>query len=102
MSATNQGTAQAADSPELAAGPALLETRTTHAAPTRFLRLPEVIAITGLRKTKIYELIADGAFPQQVKITAHSVRWVEAEIHEWQACRIALRFSQPVRARVPL
>jgi prophage regulatory protein len=47
--------------------------------PIRMLRLPQVLDSTGLGKTKIYELQAEGDFPMRVKITAHSVAWVEEE-----------------------
>lgn len=57
-------------------------------SPIKLLRLSQVMEMTGLRKTKIYELHAEGAFPQRVKITAHSVGWVEAEVQAWLARRI--------------
>jgi prophage regulatory protein len=57
-------------------------------SPIRLLRLPQVMEMTGLRKTKIYELHAEGAFPRRVRITAHSVGWVEAEVQAWLAQRV--------------
>jgi prophage regulatory protein len=57
--------------------------------PIRFLRLPQVIDATGLGKTTIYELQGQGDFPMRVKITAHSVAWVEAEVDAWLAQRVA-------------
>jgi len=56
--------------------------------PIKLVRLPQVMAMTGLRKTKIYELNAEGAFPRRVRITAHSVGWVEAEVQAWLVHRI--------------
>jgi prophage regulatory protein len=55
----------------------------------KLLRLPQVMEMTGLRKTKIYELHAEGAFPRRVRITAGSVGWVEAEVQAWLALRVA-------------
>jgi prophage regulatory protein len=52
------------------------------------LRLLEVIEVTGLGKTKIYELQAEGSFPMRVKITSHSVAWIEEEVQAWLAHRI--------------
>ena len=49
-------------------------------SPLRFMRLTEVIRMTGLRKTTIYQLQADGEFPQRVQITAHCVGWIESEV----------------------
>jgi len=57
--------------------------------PVRFLRLPQVIDATGLGKTTIYELQGQGDFPMRVKITAHSVARVEAEVEAWLAQRVA-------------
>src|SRR5258708_4812983 len=56
--------------------------------PIRMLRLPHVIDATGLGKTKIYELQGQGDFPMRVKITAHSVAWVEEDVQAWLAARI--------------
>lgn len=47
--------------------------------PTRFLRLPDVIARTGL---------AEGRFPRPVSLGERAVGWVEAELDEWLRERI--------------
>ena len=60
-------------------------------APIRVLRLAQVIDMTGLGKTKIYELQAEGRFPMSVRITEHSVGWVEQEVQAWLASRVADR-----------
>ncbi|MYC89167.1 MAG: AlpA family transcriptional regulator [Gemmatimonadales bacterium] len=57
--------------------------------PTRLLRLPEVMARTGLSRATIYALMAEGRFPRQVRIGARAVGWVEAEIEAWIQERIA-------------
>jgi prophage regulatory protein len=59
----------------------------------RMLRLAQVLDITGLGKTKIYELQAAGHFPMRVQITMHSVGWVEAEVQAWLANRVATRLA---------
>ena len=56
--------------------------------PIRLLRLPQVIDAAGLGKTTIYALQAEGDFPMRVKITAHSVAWVEEEVQAWLTARI--------------
>jgi prophage regulatory protein len=58
------------------------------------LRLPQVIDATGLGKTTIYELQGRGDFPMRVKITAHSVAWVEEEVQAWLAQRVEKGRSQ--------
>lgn len=64
--------------------------------PIRLLRLGQVISMTGLGKTKIYELQAEGDFPMRVKITSHSVGWIEEEVQSWLARRI--KASNPVES----
>jgi prophage regulatory protein len=57
------------------------------------LRLAQVIDMTGLGKTKIYELQATGSFPMRVQITAHSVGWIEEEVQTWLTRRVAASTS---------
>jgi prophage regulatory protein len=63
----------------------------SYRAPIRLLRLAQVLNVTGLGKTPIYELQAEGDFPMRVKITSHSVGWVEEDVQAWLARRVALR-----------
>lgn len=58
-------------------------------APIRMLRIAQVLALTGLGKTKIYELQNQGDFPMRVQLTPKRVAWVEAEVQAWLAARIA-------------
>ncbi len=65
--------------------------RPDHISGPRLLRLPEVLSVTGLGRSQIYTLMADGRFPPSVAITAKSVGWVEAEVFNWVESRIAAR-----------
>ena len=56
-----------------------------------FIRLPTVIELTGYRCTAIYEKIAVGTFPAQVKLGPRAIAWIEVEIEEWMDERIAER-----------
>lgn len=58
------------------------------ATPIRMLRLSQVAAITGLSKTKIYQLQIQGDFPMRVQLSPRRVAWVEAEVQAWLAARI--------------
>ncbi len=58
------------------------------------LRLPKVIKMTGLSRSAIYELIADGQFPAQVNLGPRTVGWVEGEVVDWIESRIAARSSK--------
>jgi prophage regulatory protein len=63
--------------------------RVQYSRPIRLLRLPQVMEITSMRKTMIYALQAKGDFPRGVKLASQSVRWVEEEVLEWLARRLA-------------
>ena len=47
------------------------------------LRLPKVMARTGLSRTTLYELISDGQFPEPVKLTIRSVAWSSVDVDLW-------------------
>ena len=49
----------------------------------RILRLPEVMARTGLSRSTIYLRISQGNFPKPVNLGARAVGWIEEEIQEW-------------------
>ncbi|PHM36454.1 helix-turn-helix transcriptional regulator [Xenorhabdus innexi] len=53
------------------------------------IRLPEVQRRTGYSKAWIYKLIEEDKFPKQVKIGTRSIAFVESEIDNWVAQRIA-------------
>lgn len=47
------------------------------------IKLPEVRRITGLGTTSIYNKMARGEFPRQVKLSIHGVAWVKSEVVAW-------------------
>lgn len=55
------------------------------------LRLPEVEARTGYRKSTIYELEAKGEFPRRVKLGPRATAWYAHEVDAWLAGRPAVR-----------
>lgn len=55
----------------------------------RFLRLPEVLARTGLSRSTIYVRLEQGRFPRPVSLGARAVGWIESEVDEWMRARIA-------------
>lgn len=57
----------------------------------RILSVVDVAKITGLSKRTIYSAVAFGDFPQQVQLTARRVGWVESEVEDWIAKRMAAR-----------
>ena len=53
-----------------------------------FLKLSEVERVTTLRRSKIYELIKQGEFPAQIKVTASRSAWLQSEIEDWITSRV--------------
>ncbi|SPY77116.1 helix-turn-helix transcriptional regulator [Providencia rustigianii] len=60
------------------------------------IRLPEVMRRTGYGKAWIYHLIGTGQFPKSVKIGTRSIAFVESEVDEWIANKIAESRSNEV------
>jgi prophage regulatory protein len=54
----------------------------------RLLRLPDVEAATGCKKSTIYKLMKEGKFPACVRITARMSAWPESAIFQWVQDRI--------------
>lgn len=60
---------------------------------TRFLRLKEVQARTGLSRSSIFARMATGRFPKSVPLDSpNASAWIESEVEEW--CRERIRASR--------
>lgn len=57
----------------------------------KILRLPQVLALTGLPKSTLYLYIKNKTFPAQVKLGPKIVGWVEDEVVDWIRGRIQFR-----------
>ncbi|MDM9555979.1 AlpA family transcriptional regulator [Pseudomonas asiatica] len=55
------------------------------AATDRFMRIDEVISVTGLGRNTIYRRMRDGTFPRQVRLGPNSVAWLQSTISEWMS-----------------
>ena len=56
-------------------------------------RLPAVKAQTGLSRSTIYALMAEGRFPKPIKLGERAVGWAEAEVSAWIEARMAQRVA---------
>jgi prophage regulatory protein len=63
----------------------------------RIIRKKELPRFTGLQRTAIDDLIRVGSFPKPIPLGKRSVGWLEFEVLEWQAARVAKRDSEPRR-----
>lgn len=57
----------------------------------RLIKLPEVIARTGLSRSRLYEDLGAGNFPRPVKIGERSIAFVEGEVNDWIEAKISAR-----------
>ena len=59
----------------------------------RIIRERDLFAFTGLRKTQVATLIRAGEFPKPIKLTetGRAKGWLESELLDWQAKRLAQR-----------
>ena len=52
------------------------------------LRLPVVMARTGLSRSTIYAKIASGDFPEPINLGARAVGWISDEVEAWLVARV--------------
>ena len=53
----------------------------------RYIRITELVLVTGLSRSTIYRLELAGKFPNRHQITARTVGWSDIEVNEWLAAR---------------
>lgn len=59
-----------------------------------FMRVPDVLALTGLPRSTLYALAQNGDFPSQVRLTAKSVAFRRDEVLTWIEARPAVYATQ--------
>jgi prophage regulatory protein len=65
-----------------------LKNHQTSLINTSLLRRKQVEGLTALSRSRIYALMAAGAFPKPVQLGTMSVAWLETEVREWIASKI--------------
>jgi prophage regulatory protein len=53
----------------------------------KFLRIRQVMQLTGLSRMTIYRLELAGRFPKRRRLSENSVAWLESDIAEWADSR---------------
>lgn len=69
----------------------------------KFIRLPTVLGIIGISRSKLYADIKNGDFPPPISLGARAVGWLDTEVDDWinsrvQATRIAHQSPAPQEA----
>ena len=52
-----------------------------------FMRLPDVLKLTGLARSTVYRMVAEQTFPAPVKLSRRAVGWPQNSVAEWAASR---------------
>lgn len=55
----------------------------------KILRLPEVMAMTGMSRSMVYKLCKHGDFPKQIKLHDRASGWVSEEVEAWLRDKIS-------------
>ena len=53
----------------------------------KFLRIRQVMQLTGLSRMTIYRLELAGRFPKRRRLSENSVAWLESDIQAWADSR---------------
>jgi prophage regulatory protein len=61
-----------------------------------FLRIDDVMRLTGFSRSSLYRLVGLGQFPQGIKLSERAIAWSSSEIEKWQRERITLRDKSEV------
>lgn len=59
--------------------------------PLKFLRYPETMLKTGLRKSRLHEMIKAKQFVRPVSLGGRAVGFVETEVEDWMRQRMEAR-----------
>ncbi|MFJ3008093.1 helix-turn-helix transcriptional regulator [Pseudomonas fluorescens] len=54
------------------------------------MRLPEVMHVTGYKRSSIYQMMQEGRFPQARSIGMRAVGWSSEEIQGWVDARLGV------------
>jgi prophage regulatory protein len=58
------------------------------------LRLPDVMKVTGLKRSSLYSAIQRNEFPKQISLCVRSVGWNSEEVDAWVEERITASRGQ--------
>ena len=60
-------------------------------AQLRFLRVRDVLEMTGMSRSFIYAQMAEGTFPKQIHLGPQTIVWNKREVVQWMEDRMASR-----------
>tara|TARA_R110002124_G_scaffold141679_1_gene306226 strand:+ start:14933 stop:15163 length:231 start_codon:yes stop_codon:yes gene_type:complete len=54
----------------------------------RIMRLPEVEAVTGYKRSAIYNFMKEGTFPQSYRLGRRAIGWNSVEVENWVKAKL--------------
>ena len=64
----------------------------------KFLRIGQVMQLTGLSRMTIYRLELAGEFPKRRQLSKNSVAWLDTDIAQWAESRPVSRLRETAGA----
>ena len=49
----------------------------------KLLRIKQILEIVPLGKSTVWKMVAEGNFPQPIKLTERCTAWRESEVQQW-------------------
>ena len=68
-------------------GPGSSASAASQTSPPVFLRMPDVMRVTGLARSTVYRLMAEDGFPAPCRLGRRAVGWRSDDIARWSAAR---------------
>jgi prophage regulatory protein len=68
----------------------------------KFLRIRQVMQVTGLSRMTIYRLELAGKFPKRRQLSQNSVAWLESDIAVWAEARPVAHLRGPRSGRATI
>lgn len=66
----------------------------------KILRLPDVLGIIGVSRSKLYADIKAGEFPSPISLGARAVGWIDTGIYDWIDVRAQVARKSGAKARM--
>lgn len=66
----------------------------------KLIRLRTVLEMTALSRSSLYRLMDADEFPKSIPLAGRCVAWVDEEVEDWIAERIAMRDGEVKESRV--
>lgn len=67
----------------------------------RFIRIREVMRLTGLARSTIFLMSSTGRFPKQIALGCAASGWLESEVMQWCDAQVRVSRNESKQLGVP-